>query len=73
MKLGCFDLKLGHGLTQDSDGQLELGEVPLVHVVVSHQLIAPGKLLLAVRPPAVKRLLACQRERGGGRCTGWRR
>ena len=42
---------------KDSDGQLELGEVPLVHVVVSHQLIAPGKLLLTVRPPAVKRLL----------------
>lgn len=43
--------------TGGSDGQLQLGEVPLVHVVVSHQLIAASKLLLTVGPPAVKGLL----------------
>lgn len=30
-----------------------------MHVVVSHQLIAPGELLLTVGPPAVEWLLAC--------------
>lgn len=40
-----------------SDGQLQLGEVPLVHVVVSHQLVTAGEFLLTVWPPAVKRLL----------------
>lgn len=48
------------------EGHLELAEVPLVHVVVSHQLVAPGELLLAVGPPAVKRLLAWRRRVGGG-------
>lgn len=47
-------------------GQLELAKVPLVHVVVSHQLIAPGELLLAVGPPTVERLLAWE-VGGGGR------
>lgn len=58
---------------KDSDGQLELGEVPLVHVVVSHQLVAPGELLLTVWPPAVKRLLTWEEgwtDRWMGR---WRR
>lgn len=42
-----------------SDGQLQLGQVPLVHVVVSDQLVRPGKLLLAVGPPTVERFLTC--------------
>lgn len=50
-------LVLETGAETHSDGQLELGEVPLVHIVVSYQLVASGKLLLTVRPPAVKRLL----------------
>lgn len=43
------------------NGQLELAEVPLVHVVVPHQLVTAGKLLLAVGPPAIKGLLTWQR------------
>lgn len=39
------------------NGQLQLAEVPLVHVVVPHQFVTAGKLLLAVGPPAVKGLL----------------
>lgn len=45
-----------------SDGQLQLGHVPLVHVVMSHQLIAPSKLLLTVRPPAEERFLTWERK-----------
>jgi hypothetical protein len=41
-----------------SDGKLQLGQVPLVHVVVTNQLIRPGKLLLTVGPSAVEGLLA---------------
>lgn len=44
-----------------------------MHVVVSHQLIASGKLLLTVRPPAVKRLLACERGGMDGQIGGDRR
>lgn len=36
------------------DGQLQFGQIPLVHVVMSDQLIRSGKFLLAVRPPAVE-------------------
>lgn len=39
------------------NGQLQLAEVPLVHVVVPHQLVTAGKLLQAVGPAAVKGLL----------------
>lgn len=42
-----------------SYGELQFGEVPLVHVVMSNQLVAAGKLLLTVGPATVKRLLAC--------------
>lgn len=47
----------------ESDGKLQLGQVPLVHVVVSDQLVRPGKLLLAVGPPTVERFLTWHKGR----------
>lgn len=43
-----------------SDGRLQLGQVPLVHAVVAHQLVRAGKLLLTVGPAASKGLLTWQ-------------
>lgn len=43
--------------TRSSDGRLQLGQVPLVHAVVAHQLVRAGKLLLTVGPAACKGLL----------------
>lgn len=42
----------------DSNSQLQLRQVPLVHVVVPHELVGPGELLLTIWPSAVKGLLA---------------
>lgn len=56
--MACNCLNTHKNLTK-SNGELHFGEVPLVHVVVAHQLIAPSKLLLTVGPSTVKRLLAC--------------
>lgn len=40
-----------------SDDGLQLGQVPLVHAVVAHQLVRAGKLLLTVGPVAGEGLL----------------
>lgn len=42
-----------------SERQLQLGHVPLVHVVVADELVGPGELLLTAGPPAAEGLLAC--------------
>lgn len=48
-------LPMGRG----SDGQLQLRQIPLVHIVVPDKLIRPGKLLLTVWPSAVEGFLTC--------------
>lgn len=46
-----------------SDGQLQLRQIPLVHIVVPDKLIRPGKLLLTVWPSAVEGFLTWEREK----------
>ncbi|TNN55118.1 hypothetical protein EYF80_034642 [Liparis tanakae] len=41
------------GRPTSANGRLQLGQVPLVHAVVAHQLVRAGKLLLTVGPAAV--------------------
>lgn len=48
-----------------SDGRLQLGQVPLMHAVVAHQLVRAGKLLLTVGPAAGKGLLTWQEVEEG--------
>lgn len=55
-----------------SDGQLQLGQVPLVHVVVSDQLVRTGKLLLAVGPPTVEWFLTWHEYRKGERTVHYK-
>lgn len=45
-------------LNFDSNRELQLRQIPLMHVVVPHKLIRPGEFLLTVWPSAVKGFLA---------------
>lgn len=51
-----------------SDDGLRLGQVPLVHAVVAHQLVRAGKLLLTVGPAAGEGLLTWREgDKQGGK------